>query len=148
MPTGYLGPRPSLAARQRGVITIVGIKYAPDPDLNGDVRKRAEAQHKDLRTSLLDQGWGKVKIYPVIIGNAGTITSIANDALQALGVDAAARMTLLKRLAVESLRRTAEIWKPRISQRASRGAPPRPVPSPTRPGNPDAPDPMHPPVQY
>ena len=115
--------------------------------LNGDIRKRAEDQHKDLRTSLLDQGWGKVKVYPVNIVNAGTITSTANDALQALGVDAAARMTLLKRLAIDSLRRTAEIWKPRIGQRTSTGAPPRPVPSPTRPGNPDAPDPMHPSVQ-
>ena len=63
------------------------------------------------------------------------------------GVDAAARMTLLKRLAVDSLRRTAEIWKPRLGQRTSRGAPPCPVPSPMPPGNPDAPGPIDPPVQ-
>jgi len=140
-------PGPSLAAKQHGVITLVEIKYAPDPDMNGAVRKQAKDQHKDLRTSLLDQGWGTVNLYPVIIGNAGTITNTANDALQALGVDAATRMTLLKRLAVDSLRRTAEIWKPRLGQRTSRGAPPRPVPSPMPPGNPDAPGPIDPPVQ-
>jgi len=147
IPKGYEGPGPSLAAKQHGVITLVEIKYAPDPDLNGAVRKQAKDQHKDLRTSLLAQGWGTVNLYPVIIRNAGTITNTANDALQALGVDAAARMTLLKRLAVDSLRRTAEIWKPRLGQRTSRGAPPRPVPSPIPPDNPDAPGPIDPPVQ-
>jgi len=147
VPKGYEGPGPSLAAKQHGVITLVEIKYAPDPDLNGAVRKQAKDQHKDLRTSLLAQGWGTVNLYPVIIGNAGTITNTANDALQALGVGAAARITLLKRLAVDSLRRTAEIWKPRLGQRTSRGAPPRPVPSPMPPANPDAPGPIDPPVQ-
>jgi len=78
---------------------LVEIKYAPDPDLNGAVRQQAKDQHKDLRILLLAEGWGTVNLYPVIIGNAGTITNTANDAFQALGVDAAARMTLLKRLA-------------------------------------------------
>ena len=90
----YQGPNLSIDAKRTGVIAIVEIKYAPDPDLNGTVRQLAVDQHTELRQSLLTHGWGKVDIYPVIIGNAGTITATADDALQALGVGTAARMTL------------------------------------------------------
>ena len=105
----YQGPALSAVAKQTGIITIIEVKYAPDPDLNGAVRQQALAQHAQLRQSLLARGWGNVNIYPLIIGNAGTITATADDALQALGVGAATRMTVLKSLAVESVRRTAEI---------------------------------------
>ena len=102
------------------------------------VRQQALDQHADLQQSLLMRGWGKVTIYPVVIGNAGTMTATSDDALQALGVGAAARMTLLKSLAVESVRRTAEIWKPRLTRAA--GRPPEAVFSPTPAPDPDAPD--------
>ena len=127
-------------AKRSGAITIIEVKYAPDPDLHAPmgVRQQALDQHADLKQSLLMRGWGKVTIFPVIRGNAGTMTATADDALQALGVGTAARMTLLKSLAVESVRRTAEIWKPRLTRAA--GRPPEAVFSPTPAPDPDAPD--------
>ena len=140
----YQGPNLSIDAKRTGVIAIVEIKYAPDPDLNGTVRQLAVDQHTELRQSLLTHGWGKVDIYPVIIGNAGTITATADDALQALGVGTAARMTLLKSLAMDSVRRTAEIWKPRLSR--SPGRPPLHVSPPSPAPDTDAPGPSNPPA--
>ena len=49
-------------------------------------------------------GLEQVEIYPVIIEKAGTITAAVEDATQALVVGAAARMTVLESLAVDSIR--------------------------------------------
>ena len=77
--------------------------------MNGMVRQQAIDQHAEVRQALLASGWGEVKSHPVVIGNAGTFTATADDALQVLGVDTADRMTLLRQLAVDSVRRTVSL---------------------------------------
>ena len=60
---------------------ILELKYAPDLELHGNVRTEALLQHNQLRNALLHASWGTVRIHPVIIGNAGTITSETMAAL-------------------------------------------------------------------
>jgi len=96
-------------------------------------------QHTDLVKSLKARGWKRITVYPVIIGNAGTITNTAHRACDALGIQAAARITLLKALSIHSVRRTAAIWQPRLAKSIVQQPEPVdvPVPEPQQP----APDP-------
>jgi hypothetical protein len=130
LPADFAGPRVTPEQRRTGVITIVEIKYAPDPDIQLTIRQQAIKQHSALKISLEARGWGSVTIYPVIIGNAGTVTATSHAALHALGVDSAARTSLLRALAIDSVRRTTQIWKPRLAK--SVGQQPQPVPVPTQ----------------
>jgi len=72
----------SMEQRQNCVITILEVKYAPDPDIQKAARTEALEQHTDLVKSLKARGWKNttVDVYPVIIGNAGTITNTAHSA--------------------------------------------------------------------
>ena len=72
--------RVSIEQRQNCVITIVEVKYAPDPDIQKAARTEALEQHTDLVKSLKARGWKNTTVYPVIIGNAGTITNTAHSA--------------------------------------------------------------------
>ena len=87
----------ALTRRQRttGWIKIVEVKYAPDLEIHGAARDQASEQHLTLAKDLRDYGWGLVEIYPFVVGNAGTIPTDGDVALQALGVSAADRLTLL-----------------------------------------------------
>ena len=63
-------------------------------------------------------GWGTVTIHPVIIGNAGTITAATIRTFHTLGIDPASGLKLAKRLAVASIKHTAEIKRARLSHGA------------------------------
>ena len=128
LPAGFVGPHVTAEQRRTSVITIVEVKYAPDPDIQRTVRQKAKDQHSALKSSLEANGWGRVTIYPVIIGNAGTITATAHAALQALGVGTAARTRLLPTRSVDRVRTTAPIWKPKLVK--CKGQQPQPVPAP------------------
>ncbi len=80
-------------------------------------------------------GWKNTTVYPVIIGNAGTITNTAHNACEALGSQAAARITLLRALSIDSVRRTAAIWQPRLAKSVGQQPEPVdvPVPEPQQP---------------
>ena len=55
--------------------SIVEIKYAPDPDIQCAIQQTAIDQHDALKQSLETYEWGLVSMYPVIFGNAGTVTA-------------------------------------------------------------------------
>jgi len=122
--------RVSIEQRQNCVITIVEVKYAPDPDIQKAARTEALEQHTDLVKSLKARGWKNTTVYPVIIGNAGTITNTAHSACEALGIQAAARITLLRALSIDSVRRTAAIWQPRLAKPIGQQPEPVDVPVP------------------
>ena len=140
LPAGSDGTtRVSMEQRQNCMITIVEVKYAPDPDIQKAARTEALEQHTDLVKSLKARGWKRITVYPVIIGNAGTITNKAHAACEALGIQAAARITLLRALSIDSVRRTAAIWQPRLAK--SIGQQPEPVDVPITEPQRTAPDP-------
>ena len=140
LPADFKGtPRVSMDQKQNCEITIVEVKYAPDPDVQKSAREAAIAQHSDLVKSLEARGWRRITVYPVIIGNAGTITRTAHDACEALGIQAAARITLLRALSINSVRRTAAIWKPRLVKSIAQQ--PEPVDEPAPEPQQSAPDP-------
>ena len=109
---------PSLAVKQQAWIHILELKYAPDLEIHRKARDNALAQHKGLQEALLDAGWGTVTIHPVMIGNAGTITSASIATFTQLGVSSAASVDLAKELAIGSIRRTADIKRARVSHAA------------------------------
>ena len=111
--------RVNLGAKRQASVHILELKYAPDLELHGDVRTEALLQHNQLRNALLHAGWGTVRIHPVIIGNAGTISSETMAALTALGIPATARLAVMKRLAIDSIRRTANIKRERLGHAAN-----------------------------
>ncbi len=97
LPAGSDGTTPvSMGQLRTCVITIVEVKYAPDPDIQKAARAEALEQHSNLVKSLKARGWKRITVHPVIIGSAGTITNMAHDACEALGIQAAARTTLLR----------------------------------------------------
>ncbi len=57
-------------------------------------------------------------ILPIIIGNAGTIVAETMTAFDKLGLSTSAGLTLAKRLAVDSIRRTAKMRRARLSHAA------------------------------
>ena len=76
------------------------------------------AQRANLRNALLCAGWGTVPIHPIIVGNAVAITSETLLAFKALCLRAAARLNVALRLAVDSIRRTANIKRKGLSHAA------------------------------
>ena len=115
---GRAGRGISSAEKRQAWVRIVELKYAPDLELHGRVREDAIAQHAALRNALLAVGWGTVTIHPVVIGNAGTITAETLNAFVSLGISPASTLKLAKRLAIASIKHSAEIKRARLSHAA------------------------------
>ena len=115
---GRTSRTPSSSQRRHSWIRIFEIKYAPDLEVHGRVRDEALAQHAALRDALLTAAWGAVTIHPVIIGNAGTITVDVLNSFMAMGINPTTRLRLGKRLAISSIKRTADIKRARLDHAA------------------------------
>jgi len=126
---------PTRRQRNASWIKIVEVKYAPDLEVHGAARDQASEQHLTLAKDLRDYGWGLVEIYPVVVGNAGTMPTDGDVALQALGVSAADRLKLLSQLAVDSAKHTAEVITARLNH-----VPLQPSQASAHEGAPSAPD--------
>ncbi len=108
----------SMAAKQQACIYIIELKYAPDLEMHRRARCKALKQHARLQRALIRAGCGTITILPIIIGNAGTIVAETMTAFEKLGLSTSARLTLAKRLAVDSIRRTAKMRRARLSHAA------------------------------
>jgi len=122
MPAGRITGRTTPVTprmRERSRIDIIEVKYAYDLTVHSEVR-RAIKQHRPLKRALLRAGWGSVTIHPFIIGSAGTIRHKCHRVLKVCGItDADARTRLLETIAIDSIRRTADIIRVRTRNLAS-----------------------------
>ena len=104
--------------RNRCTINIIEVKYTFDLLIHERTRQAME-QHAQLRENLLAAGWGTVNIHPFIIGSAGTIRYECHSILNQCGVtEEPVRDLLLRKIAIHSVKRTAEIVQARLRHKA------------------------------
>ena len=140
--------------RQQHTVDIIEVKYTYDLLVHARTQDAID-QHAQLRDNLLAYGWGTVRIHPFIIGSAGTIRQDCHHVLSVCGItEEAAQDALLRKIAIFSAKRTADIVKTRLSHKdtpasqyaANTGPPPNtddsPPPTPRDP-QPDMRDGSH-----
>ena len=111
------GPRSTRSKRSNHALEL---KYAPDLELHGHAREEASARGADLKEAFLIAGWGITTIHPVVVGNADTITSETMNCFNVSGIciSQPTSLKLAKQLAIDSIKRTAELKRARLSRAA------------------------------